>query len=285
MPKPVWLQREFSCYHLSSWDLMPQPFAWMPIPAGQVCLGKTDIEPSDEKFWLGPGYIPKGTTRIESVSAFEIARYPITNAHFALFVEEGGYINPAYWTEVGWAIREEQRWTQPLFWHDATWNKCDYPVVGVSWYEALAFCRWLSDRTNERITLPTEAQWQYAAQGDSRRAVAWDFDTNANDDDLIEWANWGGFGDSSGTTPVTRYEGRNESPFGVVDMTGNVWEWCITDYQTGNHDPEGKRERVAKGGSWQLFISYEINIWLQDRFEGISEQREDYIGFRPVRLA
>ena len=64
-------------------------------------------------------------------------------------------------------------WSEPRFWNDSQWNGAQHPVVGVSWYEAVAFCLWLSDVTGERIMLPTEDQWQYAAQGDDGRTYPW----------------------------------------------------------------------------------------------------------------
>ncbi|HRF95413.1 MAG TPA: SUMF1/EgtB/PvdO family nonheme iron enzyme, partial [Aggregatilineales bacterium] len=67
----------------------------------------------------------------------------------------------------------QENWTQPLYWDDEKWNGADYPVVGVSWYEAIAYCRWLSDATGEMITLPTEQAWQYVAEGDEGREYPW----------------------------------------------------------------------------------------------------------------
>jgi formylglycine-generating enzyme required for sulfatase activity len=133
---------------------LPTPFAWVDIP------GKS----------------------------YSIARYPLTNAQYATFVEAGGYNQRQWWTDAGWdarlqglavdwskgeAVATSQRWTEPRYWNDGKFNPADHPVVGVSWYEALAFCRWLSDQLDEQVTLPTEDQWQYAAQGDDGRRYPW----------------------------------------------------------------------------------------------------------------
>jgi len=224
-------------------DILPGPFAWIEIPRGKTLLVYTD--------W--------GYEAIEvEVQPFAIAKYPVTNAQFAKFIEAGGYRERKWWTDAGWRAREEgwnydeyswmpsgTPWTEPRYWNDSKWNGADQPVVGVSWYEAVAFCLWLSDVTGEDIMLPTEEQWQYAAQGDDDRAFPWG---NA----------WGGrrcncsvdrYG-SKGTTPVTHYEGKGDSYFGVVDMAGNVEEWCLTDYYNKTNDVNSTAlERVLRGGS------------------------------------
>lgn len=195
-------------------QLLPPPFAWKAIPAGSVALEKG-------------GYIlDKGQTF--DVPPFAIAQYPITNSQFAKFIEAGGYTDRTYWTNNGWQRKEEKNWTGPRYLDDAEWNGADYPVVGVSWYEALAFCQWLSAATSENITLPTEQQWQRAAQGDEEYFYPWgnEFDpTHCNADS----------GTAARTTPVTQYPD-GASPYGVMDMVGNVWEWCLTDYMTGKTD-------------------------------------------------
>jgi formylglycine-generating enzyme required for sulfatase activity len=118
--------------------------------------------------------------------------------------------------------------------------------VGISWHEAVAFCLWLSDVTGEKIMLPTEDQWQYAAQSDDGREFPWGNEWDCERcNNSVEPCN------SSSTTQVTLYEGRGDSPFGVVDMVGNVWEWCLTDYDNGANNVDSTPEgRVLRGGSW-----------------------------------
>jgi formylglycine-generating enzyme required for sulfatase activity len=256
---------------LSSLDTLPHPFAWIPISAGQVKV----ITDENWKNRYSPDYKSELTTQIFEVTAFEIAKYPLTNGQFAKFVEADGYNQRQWWTDDGWQSKEQHGWTTPLFWHDAKFNKPDYPVVGVSWYEAAAFCKWLSDITAEKISLPTEQQWQRAAQGDTDRQVAWG---NVNDDEIR--ANW----DIDGTTPVTQYEGKGDSPFGVVDMTGNVWECCLTKYEKQENDVEGTDGRVARGGGWMMLYSHELNIRLTDRMYIFPAHRLNYLGFRCVHL-
>lgn len=207
-----------------SLSLMPAPFDWIEIP--------------------GKGY--------------SIAKYPVTNAQFAKFIEAGGYKQQKWWTKEGWQKRAEgwhfdncwkasgTPWTQPRYWTDSKWNSAEQPVVGVSWYEAVALCVWLSDVTGENIMLPTEDQWQYAAQGDDGRDYPWGKNWDAS-----RCNNNVGSKGIGKTTPVRQYEGKGDSPFGVVDMAGNAWEWCLTDYNHKTNDINSNTtSRVLCGGSW-----------------------------------
>jgi len=266
---------------IPSSELLPPPFGWVAIPKGNVTVQAISSHEG------GNGsYIPAGASRTFEVAPFEIAKYPITNAQFAKFVEAHGYDQPRWWTDEGWGEKVKNRWEEPRFWFDPKWNKSDYPVVGVSWYEAVAFCCWLNEVTGETISLPTEQQWQRAAQGDTNWRYAWgpDFDPTR--------CNWNmdinGRG-STGTTPVTKYEVLGDSPFGATDMNGNVWEYCLTGWFTGNNGLTGDEIRIARGGGWMLYYSYEVNIGSLDRMTLHPFHRSDYLdlhgdtGFRCVR--
>jgi len=114
---------------------LPNPFEWVKISAGKVTIeeyGKFDVP------------------------SFEISKYPITNAQFALFLEDGGYNNEHWWTKLGWQICKEEKWNEPGVWQHQQWNGADYPVVGISWYEAVAFSCWLGEKVGDNILLPTE---------------------------------------------------------------------------------------------------------------------------------
>jgi len=218
--------------------ILPIPFDLIHIPAGQVTLTNTwDIKEA----YVGK----KGESKTFDVSEFALAKYPVTNAQFEPFLKAGGYDNQQWWTTDGWKYRQDKRWTQPRYWKDSKWNGATQPIVGVSWYEAVAYCHWLSHTTNTKIMLPTEQQWQRSAQGDDGRVYPWGNDWNGdlcNND-----ADDKGIGK---TTPVTQYEGKGDSPFGVVDMAGNVWEWCLTDYYKGSNDVNGTDVPGLRGGSW-----------------------------------
>lgn len=245
--------------HLRPLDILPPPFAWIDIPAGEVTLDQG-------------GYVPKGGQTFD-VPAFAIAKYPLTNAQFGKFIDAQGYSQPRWWTVEGWQAREKERWTEPRNWSDRQFNQPDYPVVGVSWFEAVAFCLWLGEITGEKIMLPTAQQWQRAAQGDSNQDYPWGdtFDkTRCNFD-------------GQGTTPVNQYEGIGDSPFGVVDMSGNAWEWCVTEYGSGDIDiNKTVNSRELRGSSW--LYSYTSIPSVADRDGSAPSAGYCYVGFRCVRL-
>lgn len=210
---------------------MLKPFDWIEIPGrrGTMKTNEDNVTLSipTERYW--------------------IAKYPVTNAQFHQFMDANGYYNEHWWTAVGWKVREREHYMEPRYWNNSEFNGDTQPVVGVSWFEAIAFCSWLSEVTGETIMLPTEAQWQYAAQGDDNRVYPWgnEWDCERCNNSVIPCG-------STVTTPVTQYEGKGNSPFGVVDMAGNVWEWCLTDYVSGENDVSiSTTRRVLRGGSWR----------------------------------
>lgn len=224
-----------SAYHL------PGPFEWVAIPGGTVTLE-------------AGGYLPQPIT--VEVESFHIARYPVTNRQFARFVEAGGYDDPAWWTGNGWAVRKRQGWTHPRTWGLTESKYGDCPVIGVSWHEAVAFCRWLSDVSGDAVSLPTEQQWQRAAQGDDGREFPWG-DMWPNE----ITCNWNR---AIGTTsPVTQFPD-GASPFGVMDMSGNVWELCRTAWADGSTALEGTDRRIVRGGCWVNDSPLSLRVTLRD---------------------
>ncbi len=227
---------------------LPVPFEWVDIPAGKV-----QIE----------GY---GTY----VPAFSIAKYPITVAQYEMFFKDGGYEKPFFWLPQGWEWRQKEKIRQPRYWHDKNYKhffQPDHPMIGISWYEAMAFCTWLSKKAGENILLPTEPQWQRAAQGDDGRLYPW-----GNQFDYRK-CNCSAQNKSSGTTPVTEYL-IGTSPYGVMDMCGNVWEWLLTA-------DDSQHLRAQRGGSWWTekgdFFRVDLSDWLEPT-NCLSD-----LGFRIVR--
>ncbi len=238
--------------------ILPPPFEWCEIPAGKVTLEEGIYLEEDTTFDL-PG--------------FAIGKYLITNAQYAKFIEAGGYSEQRWWTKSGWRRKEQEGWEEPLYWQDEQWNGLDFPVVGVSWYEAVAYCQWLNEATGAqplRIMLPTEAQWQRAAQGEDGRAYPWgdEFDTNRCNTRASEIRH---------TTPVMQYP-QGTSPYGVFDMGGNAYEWSLTAWETGEIDLEGRKTRCLRGGAWcfppkDTLVSY-------GSYETPDSGRSNGIGFR-----
>jgi formylglycine-generating enzyme required for sulfatase activity len=263
-------------HHLSSFDIMPQPFAWIKIPSGKITLSRGRYVPSGKVTWGQDEYVPEGGKTF-TVKAFEIAKYPVTNAQFAKFMEASGYDNQNFWTADGWRVKVDNQWTEPRYWQDKKWNGANYPVCGISWYEAMAFCLYLSDITDEKILLPTERQWQRAAQGDDGRAYPWGKDWDASKCNNSVGKDW----QKNGTSPVTQYENKGDSFFGVVDMSGNVWEWCLTIYESGRSDTYGEGARVLRGGAWYFSDTDYFRTANRDRNFPID--RYDNIGFRLAR--
>jgi formylglycine-generating enzyme required for sulfatase activity len=84
----------------------------------------------------------------------------------------GGYTDNRWW-HYGWDDKQSNEWTEPRFWNDPRFNAPNQPVVGISWYETMAFCAWLSDHLGYLITLPNEDQWEAAARGPEMSIYAW----------------------------------------------------------------------------------------------------------------
>jgi len=252
----------------TSLDLMPNPFDWIIIPAGKVTLTYTG------------GYLTQDTTF--DVPAFKMAKYPTTNAQFDVFINHPDGYKDSQW----WDFSEDaQKWraenTQPepkIFDGDA------HPRIGVCWYEAVAFCQWLSAITGEKIMLPTEQQWQWAAQGDDGREYPWgnEWGISRCNHSVNNSVGIIGRGDSKLTTPVTQYEGVGDSPFGVVDMAGNVWEWCSTDWIGGGDDLSGINARMLRGGEGIARDVKELRV--QYRIRYFPHGRGERLGFRIARL-
>lgn len=249
--------------------VLPQPFVWMPVSAGRVTL----IENYDDQSYFGK----KGEARVFDVPNFALAKYPITNAQFERFIADNGYTTQAFWTAEGWKLKEKQGWKEPRYWADSKWNQPDCPVVGVSWFEAAAFCLWLSRKTGDNIHLPTEQMWQRAAGGDEGLAYPWgnEWDGERCNNSVSPFS-------SDRTSPVTQYEGKGDSPFSIVDISGNVWEWCLTDYDTGNQDSKkSANRRVLRGGAWGLDDTEGFRADFRVRLN--PDYWNDFIGFRPAR--
>ncbi|MGB7922128.1 MAG: SUMF1/EgtB/PvdO family nonheme iron enzyme [Pyrinomonadaceae bacterium] len=229
----------------------------MTIPEGPFEMGAV---------WDSFAYDNELPPRMVHVPAFKIDRLLTTNEEYARFIAEGGYRRREWWSDEGWAWREREDWKCPLYW-SADGEGCDgwrartmfdegligahYPVVGISWHEAEAYARFVGKR------LPTEAEWEKAASWDEaqglKRRFAWGDEAPRPALCNFDNAFWG-------TTPVGAFPG-GASPYGCLDMTGNIWEWTQDAFAgfpgfTAFPYPEYSEtwfdgdHRVLKGGSW-----------------------------------
>ncbi|MEL6257220.1 MAG: SUMF1/EgtB/PvdO family nonheme iron enzyme, partial [Bacteroidota bacterium] len=163
----------------------------------------------------------------------------------------------------------------------------NHPVVGVSWFGAIAYCDWLSEKTGETYRLPSESEWEYAAGGGASNR------TRFSGTDQVEQLDY--FGNKkeksrldtfAQVAPVASFQ---KNAVGLHDMSGNVWEWCFdvwhTDYRgipkSGDPWIEGvSADRVMRGGSWSTEI---LQLWISFRDSNEAHQRYDDLGFRVAK--
>ncbi|MCP4614713.1 MAG: SUMF1/EgtB/PvdO family nonheme iron enzyme [Planctomycetes bacterium] len=238
---------------------------------GDPRIGKVVTIPEGE-FFMGYDLFPNDRpVRKLRLPTFQIDAYPVVNAQFKQFIDDNGYQRKEFWDKEGWEWILETGRRTPKYWSDSRFNKPNYPVVGVSWFEADAFARWAGKR------LPTEAEWEKMARGTEEYYWPWGSSFNENNlncsDSAVE---------INGTTPIGVYPA-GQSPFGVFDTAGNVSEWTANWYEPydSRQSPEdshyGERFKVRRGGGWG---------WDQDfarcACRGASPRTADYavIGFR-----
>lgn len=199
---------------------------WCDIPHGTVTV--SSIVGADEDF---------GEMTVQ-VDNFVMSKYPVTNAQFAIFAHaEDGYKNSRWWT----FSEHAQRWFKlGKGAADARFSGEQHPRENVNWYEATAFANWLGSLLNMKVTLPTVAQWQRAAQGDDDRYFPWGDEYNEEHCNTLETG-------LKMTTPVNRYH-QGVSHYGVYDMAGNIWEWTLNTAAAAE-DGRDHRRAVA-GGSY-----------------------------------
>ncbi|CAM2009626.1 SUMF1/EgtB/PvdO family nonheme iron enzyme [Acanthopleuribacter pedis] len=271
---------------------------WIRIEAGSFVMGDDNSDEEDEK----PAH------RVTLTEPFLMAKYPVTNAEFRPFVEAKGYEQMRWWSEEGrmWLGRYEQwlkhfgldnqPWLcpgkQPLFWQNAQFNEPNQPVVGLSWYEAEAFCNWQTEMFDKeegarwtvgsKILLPTEAQWVYAARGETGRRFPW-----SGEELSAEKTN---FKESELSHPsVIGIYPRGKTSTDLFDLCGNVWEWCRDHFEAEAYRQSGRDRnpfvfsdhtvRALRGGSWD---SSSGNLVASRRGGSRAGGRGNSVGFRPV---
>jgi formylglycine-generating enzyme required for sulfatase activity len=209
------------------------------IPAGEFLMGSDPEKDKDAR----DNEQPQHRLRLPDYS---IAKTPVTNAQYLAFVEATGQKPPSTW-EGGKPLK----------------GKGEHPVVRVDWYDAVAYCGWLAEATGRAYRLPSEAEWEKAARGTDGRIYPWGDEWDPKRCNSRE-------GGRDDTTPVGQYSPGGDSPYGCVDMAGNVWEWTRslwgTDWEKLDfkypYDPEDGREvleagddihRVLRGGAFGYY--------------------------------
>ena len=240
--------------------LMPKPVAEEPEPVAatvkidvasersryanfETSLGCPMLFISSSEFVMGSDDLnaapnERPTTRV-TLSCYYLSRYPVTNRDYEQF-------DPSH-------VRKR-----------ANGAGDSHPVVYVSSLDAIKFCAWLTTRERKKYRLPTEAEWEYAARGTDGRRYPWGNDEGRGDlanfadrNTVFAWSDRNiddGYPESS---PVGAFP-RGASPFGMEDMAGNVWEWCLDyfqDYRGGHkvnpRGPTSGAKRIYRGGSWK----------------------------------
>ena len=206
---------------------------------------------------------------------FFMARYPVTNSQFQAFVDDpDGYRNRQWWD--GLAESSENL-------EAPRWSYANHPRETVYWYEAMAFCAWLSDRLKIKIRLPTEQEWEKAARGTHGNEYPWGNKYVSGFANIYEtWSSAGEY-NLGQTSPVGIYP-QGKSPYGLLDMAGNVWEWGLNKYVEPKETSIGGYEMcVWRGGSWD---DGQDDARASARYDlGVPDDRSYYLGFRVYCLS
>jgi formylglycine-generating enzyme required for sulfatase activity len=222
------------------------------VPAGEFLMGSALAQDREAT----KGEQPQHRVYL---AEFYIGKYPVTNAQYAAFVASTGSAAPSCWTQEGIPAGKE-----------------DHPVVLTSWRDARAFCVWLSEATGRSFRLPTEAEWEKTARGAHGRIYPW-----GDRPPTAEFCNCAM--QVGHTTPVGQYA-RNVSPYGALDLAGNVEEWTNSLYRSypyhvddGREDPLAEGVRVVRGGAFSLMG---WNARCACRLRYAPDRRSGQCGFR-----
>ncbi len=223
------------------------------VPAGEFTMGSDDS--------VDVGSRPAHTVYLD---AFYIDKFEVTNEMYAECVEDTPECRRP---RLSGSITRSTYYNNPNF--------ANYPVLYVDWYMAKAYCTWRGGR------LPTEAEWEKAARGTQGRIYPWE-----SQERNCYYSNLAGCMDD--TTAVDAYS-QGRSPYGIYDLSGNVWEWTSSIFQSYPYDPEdgrenptGKGARVARGGAWHSFGVQSGTARSDTRYDLDPSYYGAYVGMRCV---
>jgi len=276
--------------------------ACVAIPAGVGLIG------TDKPFHRLDG---EGPLRQKQVGAMSMSQGAITNAEFAAFVAETGYLTEAehygwsfvFWSQVAEWVGETQAVQSAQWWRKvdgSAWNSIsgpgcklvdelpDHPVIHISWNDAVAYCSWIGGR------LPTELEWEHAARGGLTNDVMFPWgDAEPDDENNLLCNIWQGRFPQTNTVkdgyqttaPSISFE---PNGYGLYNMVGNVWDWIADPYnppsRPGNPqlDSTVNDNRIAKGGSFLCHKSYCFRYRIAARIGNTMDSTTTHTGFRVV---
>ena len=225
------------------------------------------------------------------VNPFAIGQCAVTNAEFAEFVNDRGYLRRECWSEEGWRWREQEGAQHPVYWilqQNGNWMyrfydrilplPPEHPVIHVNWYEAEAWCRWAGRR------LPTEAEWELAASGPAKTRYPWGEEPPDSRRANLDAC-------ALGCVAVSD-RAPGDSAYGCRQMVGNVWEWTASDflpypgfvidpYKEYSEPWFGSDRKVLRGGCWVTRSRLIRNSW---RNYFTKERRDIFAGFRSCAI-
>ena len=254
------------------------------VPAGPFKMGDN----------FGDGEARERPVHTVDLDAFYIGKFEVTNALWRKFRDDPGYNDPKFWPE-GRVLPKDQvpYWTDAKNHGGGTPDSDDYPVQGINWDGATAYCNWLSAKSGKNYRLPTEAEWEKAARGTDQRRYPW-----GNSIDRT-YANYVGSKPFDTGERVGFYDGTKHgamqthngaSPYGAMDMAGNIMEWCQDWYSREYYSvspkknpkgPETGAYRVMRGGTF-FEDGFDLRTYARTA-AWPSVQSHRMIGFRVAR--
>lgn len=232
---------------------------WCEIPAGTLKIDPYKNKEGDSD----------SATYIES---FKIGKFPITNAQFQYFIDApDGYNNPEWWQFTPEASQWYKANAHP---HQPNFRGAERPREMINWYESVAFCCWLTEKTGKQIVLPTVEQRQRSIQGEDDRIYPWGHNFERERCNTHE-------SEIKMTTLVNRFPD-GVSPYGVYDLVGNVWEWCLNWERDPNEPNTELKKRAVHGGS---FVSPYKRARINFRYYLNPQTHFTSIGFRILQLS
>ena len=262
----------------------PMGTSWLPVPGGSFGMGSKDEGDEDEK--------PVHEVR---VSSFEMMLTEVTVAMYRACVDKGRCSDSGL-LDATWEGEVKPRWSKYCNWRAP--DRKQHPINCVNWHQAMGFCRAIGAR------LPTEAEWEIAARGAQGRRYAWGSQPPASAGGLVgnfadqaahrvfpSWTTVPGYDDGHVATAPAASFPAGATPEGLLDLSGNVWEWVADWYDKGYYsksptvDPKGPdrgESRTIRGGSW---VGGASDIRAADRVGHHPSNRDNGVGFRCVRPA